>query len=287
MIINAPAKINLYLKVLSKRDDGFHQIETLFERVSLFDRISVEPSERSTQITCDNSSVPTDENSLLGKVVRDFMDKTGIKKHFKVSVEKHIPISAGLGGGSSDAAALLKGLNELEGHPLEEDNLTEIGGKIGSDVPFFLSNSSFAYGKERGERITRVDSRLNLHHILINPPFEISTKDVYGRVSAFSLTKSRPVDKMFTSFLNNNNIKGITENLHNDLQHVVLRDFPRLEKVFSELRKAGAEGVLLSGSGPTVFGIFTSGTTAIEAGKELEKIFPEGEGWKVFVVKTC
>jgi 4-diphosphocytidyl-2-C-methyl-D-erythritol kinase len=286
MMINAPAKINLYLKVLSRRNDGYHEIETLFERVSLFDRLSVEFSRDRTVITCDDPAVPTNGDSLMGRAVSAFTRRTGTKKYFNINLEKHIPVSAGLGGGSSDAAALLKGMNELEGRPLDENALIDIGRGLGSDIPFFLDDSRFACGKGRGDIIEKVETSLEIWHVLVNPPFGIPTKEVYGKFPAFSLTKNRPVDTISPAFLYNNNYEDITENLHNDLQHIVLRDFPTLEQVFSELKKAGAEGALLSGSGPTVFGIFAPATAEM-AGEKLRKIFPEADGWKVFVVRTC
>jgi 4-diphosphocytidyl-2-C-methyl-D-erythritol kinase len=286
MILTAPAKINLYLKVLSKRDDGYHEIETLFERISLFDNISIEPSRRSTTITCDDAAVPTDAGSLMGRAVRLFGKETGRDLHFNIKLEKNIPVGAGLGGGSSDAAALLKGMNELSGFPLEEDALLSFAGRLGADVPFFVSDSPFAYGKGRGDIIQKINASLEVWHVVVTPPFEVSTKEVYGKVSAFSLTNTEGIDRIFTAFLDKRNISAIAENLCNDLQEVTLRDFPALKMVFSELEKEGALGVLLSGSGPTVFGIFGS-EEAKKAERKLKKTFPAEENWKVSIARTC
>lgn len=285
MELTAPAKINLYLKVLSKRDDGYHDIVTLFERVSLFDRIFLELSDFPTSIHCENPAVPTGEGSLMKRVVSLFCREAGKDIKFNVKLEKNIPISAGLGGGSSDAAALLKGMNELAGNPLGEEALFRISGQLGADVPFFLAESSFAYGRGRGDIIQSVESSLKLCHVLVSPPFEVSTRDVYEGLSAFGLTKDRGVDTMFTAFLDKGNISGLSENLCNDLQAVTLRNFPILEKVFSELKKEGAKGVLLSGSGPTVFGIFDCEEVE-KAAESIRGTFPEEENWRVFTART-
>jgi 4-diphosphocytidyl-2-C-methyl-D-erythritol kinase len=286
MIITAPAKINLYLKVLSKRDDGYHQIETFFERISIFDRLSIESvRDSSTTIVCDDSRVPLGEESLMGRIARAFREKSGKKVHFYVKLEKNIPLGAGLGGGSSDAAALLKGMNSLTGFPLDEAALYEVSSQLGADIPFFVSEGSFARGTERGDIIQKVETDLEIWHILVTPPFEVSTRDIYNKISAFGLTNNRGVDRMFTAFLKQGNISGIAENLCNDLQAVTLRDFPTLEHVFSVLKTEGAKGVLLSGSGPTVFGIFGH-EEVIKAEEKVRHVFPAEEGWKVFTART-
>ena len=286
MIFTAPAKINLCLKVFSKRDDGYHEIETLFERISLADQVSIEPCEETTVIFCDNPGVPVDVNSLMGRAVRNFRKETGENLHFDIKIEKNIPIGAGLGGGSSDTAAILKGMNELSGFPLEEEALLELAGKLGADIPFFITDSRFAYGKGRGDIIEKIETPLEIWHVLITPPFEVRTKEVYGKVSAFSLTNNKGIDRIFTAFFGESNISAIAENLCNDLQELTLRDFPSLGNVFSELQKEGAKGVLLSGSGPTVFGIFGR-EEAMETGEKLKNVFPSRENWKVSVARTC
>jgi len=290
MELSAPAKVNLYLKVLFKRPDGYHEIETLFERVSIFDKLSVEFSKGSSRITCDNDDVPTDKGSLMMRVIEAFNARTGVLRDFRVHIEKHIPIAAGLGGGSSDAAALLLAINKISGSPLGGNDVFEIASRLGSDIPFFLGGSSFAFGRGRGEILEEIDVKARISHILITPPFPVSTKDVYGKVSLsgkapLGLTKGGAVDKIFAAFLQDKDTEELAKNLRNDLQDITLRDFPILEKVFFELKKRGALGVLLSGSGPTVFGIFKP-AQADKAREELLKVFPEKDNWKVFQVVT-
>jgi len=286
MEISAPAKINLYLQIIGKRKDGYHDIATLFERVSIYDRISVEPSAKNTTITCSDDGVPTGENSLLGNIIEAFRRRSGNKVEVSVNVGKNIPVSAGLGGGSSDAAALLKGLNEISGSPLNLDELAEIGGNYGADIPFFIYDAKFAFAEEKGDRIKKVKSDMRIWHVLITPPFGVSTKEIYDKVPPLGLTKNKGIDRMFTTFLSKNDLKSVIENLRNDLQKITLGDFPVLELVFSEIRKTGAEGVLLSGSGPTVFGIYRDERSAREAEKFLNGVFAPDEGWKTFIAHT-
>ena len=286
MVYAAPAKINLYLKVLRRMDDGYHEIETLFERISLSDHISIEPSQDETTITCDNPGVPTDEKSLMGRIVNIFKQRLGNNHNWHINLEKNIPIGAGLGGGSSDAATLLRGLNETTGFPFKKEELMQFARGLGADIPFFLSDASFAIGKGRGDIIEEVDSPLKISHILITPPFEISTKEVYAKSSDFGLTKANGVDRMVTAFLKENDGESLVKNLRNDLQAIVLRDFPELEKIFSSLEREGAKGSLLSGSGSTIFGIFDPKHIK-EVKEKLKKTFPQDKSWRIFVAETC
>jgi 4-diphosphocytidyl-2-C-methyl-D-erythritol kinase len=286
MVFTAPAKINLYLKVIQQRDDGYHEIETLFERISLFDRISIETDQDHTTITCDEPRVPTGEGSLLSRAVEVFRKRLKRDLNFRIVLEKNIPVAAGLGGGSSDTAALLKGLNRISGFPLGKQELLDISRDLGADIPFFIDDCRFAFGKGRGDIIQKVDTSLDIWHVLVTPPFEVSTRDVYGKAPAFNLTSDRGVDRMFTAFLSGNNVNALANNLCNDLQAIVLRDFPVLEEVFLKLRKAGAKGVLLSGSGPTVFGIFDH-KRVMNAADSLRLTFPKRGNWRVYVARTC
>ncbi len=284
MRITAPAKINLYLKVLRKRDDGYHEIETLFERVSIFDHLTVNEADE-TVITCNDPSIPTGENSLLGKTIIDFNARAGKNRKFRVVLEKNIPVGAGLGGGSSDAAALLRGLNKISGTPLENKDLLEIGANLGADIPFFLNDFSFAIGLQRGDDIQEVTKAVNIWHILVKPPFEIATKDIYRRNSPLGLTKPGGVDRIISAFLKENNSAGLAENLHNDLQAIVLQEFPVLKDVLSVLKENGAKGTLVSGSGSVVFGIFDEEEVE-KASENLKSIFPAAKNWQIFVAQT-
>jgi 4-diphosphocytidyl-2-C-methyl-D-erythritol kinase len=285
MEFTAPAKLNLYLRVVGRRDDGYHQIETLFERISILDRIDIELSDRETEIISTDPTIPTGEDSLIGRTLSAFKAVTGDRSCFRIKLEKNIPVGAGLGGGSSDAAALLKGLNTLTGSPLDKETLMRIARPLGADVPFFIEETPFGLGRGRGDIIEAVETDLELAHIVINPPLYVSTKEIYAKVSPLGLTTGDAWDKMLTLFLLGKDIKGIAQNLRNDLQQIVLQEFPALARVFSALRSHGAEGVIMSGSGPTVFGVFKEDLVP-EASDRICREFPEVEGWRVYTPRT-
>ncbi|MDP8259356.1 MAG: 4-(cytidine 5'-diphospho)-2-C-methyl-D-erythritol kinase [Candidatus Aadella gelida] len=284
--INASAKLNLCLKVISKRTDGYHNIETLFERIDLSDTITVGFGDEVDKVQCDNPEIPLGGDRLVGRCIKKFRERAGCKAPFDISIVKRIPVSAGLGGGSSDAAAVLKGLNELTGQLLQTEELIEIGRELGADIPFFITGHSFAFGTGRGDEIEKAEAHMEIAHILINPPFGTCTEDIYRGVSAFSLTNTKGIDKMFNVFLKENDINAIAENIYNDLQPIALQENPSLQKAFDEIKASGAKGVLLSGSGPTVFGIFDKKTVK-SAKKRLETIFPQEQGWGVYETYTC
>lgn len=285
MEITVPAKVNLYLNVIRKMDDGYHEIETLFEKISLADTISISPSREGTTISCDDESIPTDEGSLLGQTVKLFSEKAECAP-VNIFLTKRIPVAAGLGGGSSDAASLLKGLNSLNRENLSNKELIEIGKRLGADVPFFLQEASFALGRQRGDEIEPVASSIKLWHVLVNPPFEVSTKYVYNSINPSDLTKREPVDRMMSTFLSEGDVLSLAKNLHNDLQPIVLRKFSDIHNVLTELNNTGPQGVLLSGSGPTVFGVFAEEEEARSAEQKLKEIFPQDKGWGIFVAET-
>ncbi len=286
MFITAPAKVNLFLRVLNKRDDGYHSIETIFEKVSLFDEINVDVTDTDTRIECDDSSIPVCSDSLLGRTVRLFKEKAGLNANFVIKLKKNIPSGGGLGGGSSDSAAILRAMNEITGLRLNKTSLFDIAAKLGADVPFFLNDASFACGKGRGDIITELEFKRKFWHVLVTPPFKLLTKDVYGRLDPFALTKDIALDRMFSAFLEEEKTQNLAKNLHNDLQPIVLREFPVLKKVFCALEDAGALGTLLSGSGSTVFGIFDEKVVR-QAQRKLLGAFPKEKNWRIYVVSTC
>jgi len=286
MEFTAPAKVNLYLKILDARDDGFHNIDTIFERISLADTITINEKLDSTVLICSDPSIEVNEDSLLGKVITSFKEHSSINKHFHIEVKKNIPIAAGLGGGSSDAAALLKALNEITGSSLDNDILMDICRGLGADIPFFLKDIKFGHGTEKGDSVKEIATNVELAHILINPGINVSTKAVYESYNShLPLTNSGQVDRMFSTFLEKGNTQRVGENLHNDLQTIVLRDFPAIKKAFSILTKAGASGTIMSGSGPTVFGLFDK-TEVCNAYREVQKEISALDNWKAFLAYT-
>lgn len=257
MKIKAPAKVNLFLEVLNKRKDGFHRINTVFEKISITDEIHVELAGGPRSITCSCENVPVSEGSLLDRTVETFIAEfSGTRPEFSVHVKKNIPVAAGLGGGSSDAAALLKAMNSITGEKVSAERMRDIAASLGSDVPFFLSESSFAVGRDRGDEIAEIDFSQKLTHIVISPPLEVLSGDMYKAWDRMNLTNTQCVDRIISAFSGSEpNISALAGNFHNDLQMVVLERFPMLKTLLQELMRTEALCGLVSGSGPSVFGV--------------------------------
>jgi len=263
----SPAKINLLLKVLKKREDGYHELYTLMQPVSLFDKIFIDAADgEGISIECSHSGVPSDNSNLACRAASLFLEKTALKKRVSLNIEKTIPVGAGLGGGSSNAATVLISLNKLLNAGLSDDELKDMGAKIGSDVPFFIMQSpAIATGRGEALRAVRLPA---LYYVLINPGFSVSTKWVYENLNLTNNPEDNIFiysDRLFESE------KTLADNLANDLEAVTLTKFPEIERLKRLLLEAGAEGALMSGSGPTVFGLFTEEEEAIGAFNHLQK----------------
>ncbi|MEK7678562.1 MAG: 4-(cytidine 5'-diphospho)-2-C-methyl-D-erythritol kinase [Deltaproteobacteria bacterium] len=262
IILPAPAKVNLFLRILGKRKDGYHEISSLMQPVSLYDHVTVTVSEGAGVTASSlNQSVPKDNENIAFKAAALFLKEAGLDKRVNIWLDKRIPMGAGLGGGSSDAAATLKGLNTLLGAPFDNDKLKALGALIGSDVPFFIQCRP-AIASGRGEALAKV-SLPSYHYILINPGFEVSTAWAYGN---FDLTKSNKDNNLLYSYPSHppitqggdggdgvDTIKGL---LVNDLEAVTSARYPAIGEIKKTLKDSGAVATLMSGSGPTVFGIY-------------------------------
>ncbi|MFZ3073199.1 MAG: 4-(cytidine 5'-diphospho)-2-C-methyl-D-erythritol kinase [Thermodesulfobacteriota bacterium] len=268
--ILCPAKVNLFLKVMGKRDDGYHEIISLMQPVELFDEIILTVSDGDgITLKCDTASIPSGQENLAWKAADLFLRETAIKRAVSIVLKKRIPSGGGLGGGSSDAAGVLMGLNEILGAGLNEERLKLIASLLGSDVPFFiLKGPAFAYG--RGEILERATLPL-LYYVLINPGIHISTAWAYGNLS---LTKKTKDNILIVS-------KGLVESkekiaglLENDLEGAVIGEYPVIAVLKGLLLDCGAKGALMSGSGSTVFGLFFEEREAEEAITRLKGKLP-------------
>lgn len=251
--IEAPAKINLTLDVKGKRDDGYHELETVMHHVSLIDKISLEKAPDIT-ISSDSDLIPHDENNLAYQAAKLILEKNGKKAGVKIFIEKNIPIGAGLAGGSSNAAAVLLGINKLYNLNLSHQVLQELAGKLGSDVPFCLTNTS-ALARGRGEKLTPLPNIEKLHFLLVKPDFQVSTAQVYKE---FDLEKVRqvPDTKAFLKAWQEYDIISLANNMQNVLESVCLPKYPEINKIKLDMLKYGALNAIMSGSGPTVLGLF-------------------------------
>ena len=276
MKIRAPAKINIRLRVVGRRKDGYHLLDTIMVAVSLYDDIEIRrlsgldkkkhgPDSR-IEVTCDHPSVPSGEKNLVYQAARAFVQAYGLEARLWIHVRKRIPVGAGLGGGSSDAAATLLGLNRLFKAGLSNRSLKKLATRIGADVPFFLARSP-ARARGIGELLTVLRQFPRLWVVILYPRFEVSTAWVFGNYRP-TLTKARLNTSMTSSL---RSCKKIAAMMVNDLETVTMRRYPVIRLLKEELARHGAAGVLMSGSGSSVFGLFESKRKAQRAFRRLRK----------------
>lgn len=250
----APAKINLVLDALHKREDGFHEVEMIMTMVDLADRLTMETLSRDQIIiTSQVGFIPLDEKNLAFQAAKLIKQRYNVKEGVHIHLEKNIPVAAGLAGGSSDAAATLRGLNRLWGLHISEQELCELGAELGSDVPFCVTGGT-AIATGRGEILTPIASPPQCWVVLAKPAINVSTADVYGR---FEVNKvgAHPSVKRMTEAINSESFADVCSNLGNVLEQVTLNLYPEVRQIKDCMIHLGADGVLMSGSGPTVFGL--------------------------------
>ena len=282
LLFKSPAKLNLYLRVIDKRPDGYHRLETLFERINLFDDLYFS-SNKSGKITlqCDHPQVPCDQGNLVYKIA-DYLQKFyEVRQGVCVRIKKRIPVAAGLAGGSSNAATALVALNKLWGLGLNQKRLIEIGNMFGSDIAFFLYDCPWALGEGRGEQITPLNIKAKIWQILVVPKRKMSTPKVYQRLN-LKLTNKRDDVNILIHSLKEKDINKSSRFLLNDLEYSILTIAPGLDNVRKRLKSLGVKGVSFSGSGPSVFGLTNSEQEAKNLCDALKKRYEQ-----VFVVSTC
>ena len=272
----SPAKVNVFLKITGQRIDGYHELLTVFVPVSLYDKLIISKSEKGLEVYYRGREIPNNQNNLVSRAAISFFEKTGIKKGIKITLIKNIPISSGLGGGSSNAATTLKGLNQLWPNALSKEDLEKLALSLGADVPFFLLQKP-AMARGIGEILQPIENFPSLWYVIVSPNLMISTAWTYERFK-LNLTNNRNQNKM-SSF--KKNIFNIPELLFNDLERVTLVKYPFLSSIKESLLQVGALGALMTGSGPSIFGLFDSAKKAQKAGSIL-KTYDKGD---VFVVK--
>jgi 4-diphosphocytidyl-2-C-methyl-D-erythritol kinase len=265
--VQSPAKVNLFLKVLGKRQDGYHEVYTLIQPVSLFDEIVLDVREgEGIRVECDREDVAAGSLNLAFRAAALFLIEVKLRRAVKIEIRKRIPVSGGLGGGSSNAASVLMGLDRILGLGLGERRLMDMAERLGSDVPFFILRGP-ALARGRGQLLERVELPA-YDYCLINPGFRVSTAWAYENLD---LTK-KCEDNILTYSKESLKVpKNIKELLFNDLESVTSRSHPEISRLKGILTGAGALGALMSGSGPTVFGIFPDGDAARGASEFLKK----------------
>lgn len=308
IVLSSPAKLNLYLKVLNKRTDGFHNIATVFERISLCDELYFRSNQSGNiRVVCDHPHVPTGAKNLVYKAARLFQEEFGICRGVQIRIKKRIPVAAGLAGGSSNAATALLGLNKVWRLNLTHSQLLFYARRLGSDVSFFLHDYRWALGTERGDKIEQLDIPGSLWHIIVVPRIKMYSWKIYGSLQLPTgrtrraaeggsggedgalpamggmnmLTKKSDDVTIFIHHLRNNNILEMEKRMVNDLDGSIIHLCRRLEKVKQRLKSLGAQGVMISGSGPAVFGIAPTQKDAQRMKSVLSRRFS-----RVFVVST-
>jgi 4-diphosphocytidyl-2-C-methyl-D-erythritol kinase len=265
IIKQSPAKINLILNILKKREDGYHDIATLMQRISLYDEVKFSLKGDTIAVRCPGSSLPENEENIVYSAAEAFFSYISYSSGVEITINKRIPIAAGLGGGSSNAAMTIVTLNDMTGSDCSQKELMEIGTKIGADVPFFIfGKTAWAFGI--GDRLQIAENIPVMWFVLVNPGFEVSTKKVYEKLK-LGLTK----EIIKYSIPRFTKVTQVSEKLFNDLEKVTLERYPVLSEIKELLMEYGALGSLMSGSGPTVFGVFTAEKNALNAAAELKK----------------
>lgn len=285
----APAKCNLFLRVLGKRPDGYHELETLFERLDLADEIAFAPQSSGISLTCDDPTLECGPSNLVTRAADLLQQSCGVSQGAAIRLTKRIPIAAGLGGGSSDAAATLLGLNQLWALGLSAEPLWQLAAQLGADVPFFLEPTPFAIGRGRGDACEPIRSACpTLWQVLVTPPARLSTKDIYdgfdGVTTGRGLTGEATSVTMLIHALRNGSLRELAEGWHNDLQPEAIRRCPVIHEILTSLQACGCLGSVVSGSGPSVVGLCEDRRHADTAARRLRT--RSNSSWRIAVVKT-
>jgi 4-diphosphocytidyl-2-C-methyl-D-erythritol kinase len=276
LTLKAPAKVNYRLDVISRRPDGYHDLRMVMQRVNLCDDITITLTDTpDISVNCGKKGVPDGPGNIAWKAARALLDLAGSGSGATIDIVKNIPVAAGLGGGSSDAATVLMGMNELLGLELTEKKLMEIGVTLGADVPFFIFRKT-ALAEGIGEQLSAMPDMPRVWVLLVNPGVAVSTAWVYRNLQ---LTNRGELDKLPQLY---RGIEDICSILSNDLEAVTMPEFPVIADIKATMQREGASGAMMSGSGPTVFGLFRDRASAERA----HAVLTDGTGWFAATVET-
>jgi 4-diphosphocytidyl-2-C-methyl-D-erythritol kinase len=269
-LLISPAKVNLGLWITGKREDGYHDLVTVFHTVDFHDRIFIKEY-HSVRVKTSSPLIPEDSGNIVYKALKSFEEWTGISPEVDIFIEKNIPVGAGLGGGSSNAAVVLKEINIMYGNPLSDEELFKLSSTVGADVPFFLKGG-LAIAEGIGDRLEFLDKKIDKEIFIIYPGIQVSTKEIYSKVSPDILTKKEDlhiIDSLLDDF------ESFLENMENTLGEIALESYPQMREVYNTLKYIGYKP-FVSGSGSSIFAFGEPGT-------EVEKIC-QVKGWKL--IKT-
>ncbi|WIV12277.1 4-(cytidine 5'-diphospho)-2-C-methyl-D-erythritol kinase [Proteiniborus sp. MB09-C3] len=266
--IDAHAKINLSLDVLKRREDGYHELEMIMQQLSLKDIITIEERDLGFTLESNSREIPLDTSNLVYKAYAIIAKRFNINKGIHIYIEKNIPIAGGLAGGSTDAAAVLKGLNTLWKLNLNEEQLMDIGLKIGADVPYCIMGGT-ALAKGVGEKLTKLNSFSDRLILIANPGINISTAYVYNNLNLDKIA-DRPQTQAMLKHIEYGDTELVAKEMKNVLETVTIKENPVLSKIKDQMIMHGALGSLMSGSGPTIFGIFKDPVDMTKCEKNLK-----------------
>ena len=270
MRLQAFAKINLGLDVLGKREDGYHEVRMIMQTIRMYDQLDMRKSvEPGIHLTTNKKYIPVDENNLIWRAAKLMMDTCGIMEGVSIHLHKVIPVAAGMAGGSSDAAATLVGMNRLFHCGLSKEKLMELGVQIGADVPYCVLRGT-ALAEGIGEKLTVLPPMPDCWILIGKPGISVSTKYVYTTLDLNTDTVHPDIDGMRKA-LEDGDLYGITDRMGNVLQDVTIPAYPEVETIKERMKAWGAVNAMMSGSGPTVFGIFDNEEKAQEACQKLRE----------------
>lgn len=277
--IKARAKINLSLDVLARRPDGYHEVRMIMQSIEMHDEIEIEKLPSGIEIACNSPWVPTDEGNIAYKAAKLILDKYNLDKGVKIAIKKQIPVAAGLAGGSTDAAAVMKGLNEMFGLGLGADELMLLGSSIGADVPYCIRGGTML-AEGIGEALSELPLLSGVDLVLVKPKIGVSTAWVYKNLNLAKII-NRPDTNLLMEAIKDKDIKRVSKNMRNVLENVTAGKYGIIKDIKLKLLEAGALGSMMSGSGPTVFGIFEDRKSAEYAYNKIKS-----DRWDCFLTST-
>ena len=253
--LKALGKINLGLDVLGRRPNGYHDVRMVMQTVYLYDQILLEKTDKEgISLETNLFYLPVNENNLAYRATKMLIDEFAIKEGVHISLEKHIPVAAGMAGGSSNAAAVLYGMNRLFQLGLTDQELMDRGVQLGADVPYCIMRGT-VLAEGIGEKLTPLPAMPKCHVLLAKPPISVSTQKVYEKLDAQKVTKHPDIDGILLG-LQTGDLKKITSSMGNVLENVTITEYPQIERIKDVMKEEGALNAMMSGSGPTVFGIY-------------------------------
>nr|WP_318684424.1 4-(cytidine 5'-diphospho)-2-C-methyl-D-erythritol kinase [uncultured Acetatifactor sp.] len=281
-LMKAYAKINLGLDVVKRLENGYHEVKMVMQTIGIYDEILLEKTDSGIIVTTDSRELPKAGDNLVLKAAKLMAEHYQISGGMRIHLKKRIPVAAGMAGGSTDAAATMKGINRLFDLGCTLQELMELGVKLGADVPYcILGGTALAEGI--GERLTALPPAPDCYVLVAKPDISVSTKYVYEHLDAAGIPEHPDIDGMVRA-IEEGSLQGVLDRMENVLESVTARDYPVINAIKSRMKELGAVNSLMSGSGPTVFGIFIEEETVREAGRQIMR---EKLAKQIFVTEFC